>query len=125
MLLVWIYSYQRTIRKYTTQKEISKIDLTGFFPPPSWDRYYHQFNTSDIHVINIDYKMADDYFHFLYACCFCLLTDYIAAEDKVKGLMMRHTTLNESNKDLINNLVNMGDEVILKGSFIRFLIQFL
>lgn len=37
--------------------------------------------------------------------------DYIAAEDKVKGLMMRHTTLSESNKDLINNLVNMGDEL--------------
>lgn len=37
--------------------------------------------------------------------------DYIAAEDKVKGLMMRHNTLSESNKDLINNLVNMGDEL--------------
>ncbi|XP_063428025.1 coiled-coil domain-containing protein 42 homolog [Mytilus trossulus] len=37
--------------------------------------------------------------------------DYIAAEDKVKGLMMRHKTLSESNKDLIDNLVNMGDEL--------------
>jgi hypothetical protein len=28
---VWIYFYQHTIRKYTTQREIiSKIDLTGF-----------------------------------------------------------------------------------------------
>jgi hypothetical protein len=28
---VWIYSYQHTVRKYTTQREIiSKIDLTGF-----------------------------------------------------------------------------------------------
>ena len=40
-----------------------------------------------------------------------LYIDYIATEDKVKGLMMRHNTLSESNKDLINNLVNMGDEV--------------
>jgi hypothetical protein len=32
LLLVWIYSYQHTVRKYTTQREIiSKIDLTGFF----------------------------------------------------------------------------------------------
>lgn len=41
----------------------------------------------------------------------CHFADYIAAEDKVKGLMMRHKTLSESNKDLIDNLVNMGDEV--------------
>jgi hypothetical protein len=28
---VWIYSYEHTVRKYTTQREIiSKIDLTGF-----------------------------------------------------------------------------------------------
>jgi hypothetical protein len=28
---MWIYSYQHTVRKYTTQREIiSKIDLTGF-----------------------------------------------------------------------------------------------
>ena len=31
LLLVWIYSYQHTVHKYTTQREIiSKIDLTGF-----------------------------------------------------------------------------------------------
>lgn len=38
--------------------------------------------------------------------------DYLpSSEDKVKGLMMRHRTLSESNGDLITNVVNMADEV--------------
>ncbi|XP_061174002.1 uncharacterized protein LOC133183078 [Saccostrea echinata] len=37
--------------------------------------------------------------------------DYIQDDDKIKGLMMRHKTLSESNKDLVNNLVHMGDEI--------------
>nr|XP_022329407.1 coiled-coil domain-containing protein 42 homolog [Crassostrea virginica] len=37
--------------------------------------------------------------------------DYIQDDDKIKGLMMRHTTLSESNKDLVDNLVHMGDEI--------------
>lgn len=41
-----------------------------------------------------------------------LSLDYLpSSEDKVKGLMMRHRTLSESNGDLITNVVNMADEV--------------
>ena len=39
-------------------------------------------------------------------------SDYLpSSEDKVKGLMMRHRTLSESNKGLVNNLEEMTDEV--------------
>jgi len=38
--------------------------------------------------------------------------DYLpSSEDKVKGLMMRHRTLSESNKDLVENVESMQDEL--------------
>ncbi|KAK3093354.1 hypothetical protein FSP39_014401 [Pinctada imbricata] len=37
--------------------------------------------------------------------------DYIQDDDKMKGLMMRHHTLSESNKDLVDNLVSMSDQI--------------
>ncbi|KAL5008603.1 hypothetical protein ScPMuIL_014184 [Solemya velum] len=38
--------------------------------------------------------------------------DYLAsADDKVKGLMMRHRTLSDSNKSIVDNLVAMTDEL--------------
>lgn len=38
--------------------------------------------------------------------------DYLpSTEDKVKGLMMRHRTLSESNKGLVENRDSMTDEV--------------
>ena len=53
-------------------------------------------------------------------------TDYLpSSEDKVKGLMMRHRTLSESNMDLIENVEFMQDEVCISSLFSSFFLKFL
>lgn len=98
---------KRAIQKYQTEVilkeqktqelEQLRIQLDEF---KERQRYLHEkverFKKYSDYMISVTEAMPDD---------------YIAAEDKVKGLMMRHKTLSESNKDLINNLVNMGDEL--------------
>ncbi|KAK6183700.1 hypothetical protein SNE40_011127 [Patella caerulea] len=54
------------------------------------------------------YKKYETY---LLAVVEAMPEDYItSSEDKVKGLMMRHRTLDEANKDLLSNLNAIGDE---------------
>jgi len=55
------------------------------------------------------YKIFEEY---LQRVIEAMPEDYLpSSEDKVKGLMMRHRTLSESNKGLINNLEEMTDEL--------------
>jgi len=55
------------------------------------------------------YKIYEEY---LQRVIEAMPEDYLpSSEDKVKGLMMRHRTLSESNKGLINNLEEMTDEL--------------
>ncbi|KAJ8308467.1 hypothetical protein KUTeg_013341, partial [Tegillarca granosa] len=55
------------------------------------------------------YKKYEDY---LFKVIEVMPEDYISAtDDKIKGIMMRHNTLSDSNKDLVDNLVSMGDNI--------------
>ncbi|XP_064599610.1 uncharacterized protein LOC135466163 [Liolophura sinensis] len=55
------------------------------------------------------YKKYEDY---LLQVIDAMPEDYIpSSEDKLKGLMMRHRTLSDSNKGLVSNLVNTSDEL--------------
>ncbi|XP_046582306.1 cilia- and flagella-associated protein 73-like [Haliotis rubra] len=57
----------------------------------------------------VQYKKYEEY---LLRVIDAMPEDYLpSSEDKLKGLMMRHRTLSESNKDLVNNLVAMEDEL--------------
>lgn len=62
----------------------------------------------------VKYKNYEDYLMLVIET---MPEDYLpSSEDKMKGLMMRHRTLNESNKDLIANVEFMVDELEkLKG----------
>jgi len=99
---------RRAIQKYQQEvklKEQKALEFSSIHD--QLEQYKHRHMLLEMRLKQ--YKIYEEY---LQCVIEAMPEDYLpSSEDKVKGLMMRHRTLNESNKSLLTNLVDITDEL--------------
>ncbi|XP_005105680.2 cilia- and flagella-associated protein 73 [Aplysia californica] len=99
---------RRAIQKY--QQEVKLREQKALEFSSLYDQLHHYKNRHRLLEMKLAaYKIYEEY---LQSVIEAMPEDYLpSSEDKVKSLMMRHRTLSESNKGLVNNLDEMTDEL--------------
>ncbi|PVD32298.1 hypothetical protein C0Q70_07731 [Pomacea canaliculata] len=99
---------RRAIQKYQQEVKLSEQKTNEF------NQLLEQLEALKARHAHLSKKLQKykKYEEYLIRVIDAMPEDYLpSSEDKVKGLMMRHRTLSESNGDLITNVVNMADEL--------------
>ncbi|CAL1529665.1 unnamed protein product, partial [Lymnaea stagnalis] len=99
---------RRAIQKYQQEvrlKEQKTIEFSSLQDQLEYFKNRHK-------MLEAKLKAYTVYEKYLRSVVDAMPEDYLpSTEDKVKGLMMRHRTLSESNKGLVDNLETIADEL--------------